>query len=200
MIVDECLDSEHAVALRRIVVGPLETNCWIIRAAESRQAILVDPGDEPDRILDAAADLAITAIVLTHAHFDHVLAVTEVAAAVRAPVFAHPADAPVWPHELRHLRQHGHFDAGTATAELLAKDQRSLTLDSGQAVWDGESRPVLDNQQLRLESVELTVLHTPGHTPGGLTIAMPGHLITGDTLFPEVLVLPVGRCLTSPRS
>ncbi len=104
--------------LRRVVVGVLHTNCWILRADGDHRALIVDPGDEPDRILAAAEGLDVVALLLTHTHFDHVLAVPEVAAALRVPVLAHPAEAPVWPYELATLRRDGHWNAGTATAAL----------------------------------------------------------------------------------
>ena len=99
------------VVLRRIGVGPLQTNCWALHASGCPQALVVDPGDEPARILDSVADLQVTAIVLSHAHFDHVLAVPDLTAALDAPVLAHPDDAPVWPHELATLAR----EPGTST-------------------------------------------------------------------------------------
>jgi glyoxylase-like metal-dependent hydrolase (beta-lactamase superfamily II) len=110
------------VVLRRVVVGPLQTNGWAVHARGHRQALLIDPGDEPDLVLAAVADLDVTAIVLSHAHFDHVLAVPAVAAALHVPVLAHADDAPVWPHELATLERTGHFDAGTATASSSPPD------------------------------------------------------------------------------
>ena len=115
------------VVLRRIVVGPLDTNCWAVHATGCPEALLVDPGDEPGRILDAVADLHVTGILLTHAHFDHVLAVREVAEALGAPVLAHAGDAPVWPHELATLARDAHFDAGTATPDVLAAERPFLS-------------------------------------------------------------------------
>ncbi|MCP2169721.1 MBL fold metallo-hydrolase [Goodfellowiella coeruleoviolacea] len=181
---DVLLDWRHNVALRRIVVGPLRTNCWAVHPPGERQALLVDPGADAGRVLDAVRDLDIVAVVLTHAHFDHVLALPEITRALDVPVLAHPDDAPVWPHELDHLRRHGHFDAGTSTAELLAADSGSLTPPPDAPLWDGRTQPVLEGLRLRVGSLTATVLHTPGHTPGGLTLALPGHLLTGDTLFP----------------
>nr|WP_052479223.1 MBL fold metallo-hydrolase [Kibdelosporangium sp. MJ126-NF4]CEL23042.1 Hydroxyacylglutathione hydrolase [Kibdelosporangium sp. MJ126-NF4]CTQ90180.1 Hydroxyacylglutathione hydrolase (EC 3.1.2.6) [Kibdelosporangium sp. MJ126-NF4] len=172
------------MTLRRIIVGPLHTNCWAVHAPGERQALLVDPGADGDRVLDAVRDLDVVAIVLTHAHFDHVLAVPEVARELDVPVLAHPADAPVWPNELEHLRRHGHFDAGTDTAHLLAADPAALTPVAGQTLWNGHTEPVHDGQRLTVGGLTATVLHTPGHTPGGLTLALPGNLLTGDTLFP----------------
>jgi glyoxylase-like metal-dependent hydrolase (beta-lactamase superfamily II) len=183
-------DAVAEVALRRIVVGPLQTNCWVVHASGSRQALLVDPGDEPERILDAVADLQVTGIVLSHAHFDHVLAVPDVAAALGAPVLAHADDAPVWPHELATLDRNGHFDAGTATADLLAAGH-SLRPDPRRTLWDGRiDRYVDDGEVLAVGPLRVRVHHTPGHTPGGLSLAVSGgtgqprHVLTGDTLFP----------------
>lgn len=180
------------VVLRGVVVGPLATNCWIVHAPGARDALLVDPGDEPDRVLAAAAGLHLVGIVLTHAHFDYVPAVPEVAAALGAPVLAHPGDAPVWPHELATLDRDGHFDAGTATAELLAAGHR-LRPDPRQPLWDGRvDRHVGDSDVLAVGPLRVRVRHTPGHTPGGISLAIPaqpragrpGHVLTGDTLFP----------------
>ena len=205
------------VVLRRIVVGPLDTNCWVLHGRTSAQALLVDPGDEPDRILDAVADLQVTAIVLTHAHFDHVLAVREVAAALAAPVLAHVGDAPVWPHELATLARDAHFDAGTATADLLATGH-PLRPAPGRPLWDGRvDRYVGDGDLLCVGPVPARAWHTPGHTPGGLSLVLPGvagrpgHVLTGDTLFPggpgltgwplsdfPTILASVGRLLALP--
>ena len=185
----------HDVVLHRVVVGALATNCWLVHAAGDRATLLVDPGDEPQRILDTVAHpsgrrgaldtgLDVVAIVLTHAHFDHVLAVPAVAEALGLPVLAHPADAPVWPGELDHLRRHGHWDAGTATADLLRSDASALTPPPGWRPWDGITEPVTDGDEIRLGSLTATLLHTPGHTPGGLSVVIGSHLLTGDTLFP----------------
>jgi len=170
--------------LRRVVVGVLGTNCWILHADGDRRALIVDPGDEPGRVLGAAAGLDVVAVVLTHAHFDHVLGVSGVAEALCVPVLAHPADAPVWPHELAYASRAGHWDAGTATAELLARDPALLAFPPAPPIWDGLSTPVRDGQVFHVGSLEVLALHTPGHTPGGLTLSADGHLLTGDTLFP----------------
>ena len=173
-----------AAVLRRIVVGALGTNCWILHADGDRRALVVDPGDEPGRILAATAGLDVVAVVLTHAHFDHVLGAPAVAEALGAPILAHPADAPVWPDELARARRAGHWDAGTATAGMLARDPALLAFQPGTPMWDGLSTPVPDDGVLRIGPLEVQALHTPGHTPGGLTLFADGHLLTGDTLFP----------------
>jgi hydroxyacylglutathione hydrolase len=169
------------VRLRRIVVGPLATNCWVLHAAGDRRALVVDPGDEPDRVRAAAAGLDVVAVVLTHAHWDHVLG-AGAAAALGAPVLAHADDAPVWPHELATLDRLGHWDAGTATADLLAAGH---PLRPEGRLWDGRiDAPLVDGQVLTVGPLAIEVLHTPGHTPGGVSLHVEGHLLTGDTLFP----------------
>jgi hydroxyacylglutathione hydrolase len=168
------------VKLHKVVVGVLETNCWIVSAGG--EALVVDPGDEPERILAATADLHVTAILLTHAHFDHVLAVPALVDAWQVPVLAHPAESPVWPHELETVRRDGHWDAGTATAELLAGDPSRLSPPD--RLWDGAITPVADLEDLRVGPCTARVLHTPGHTPGGISLLVDGHLLSGDTLFP----------------
>jgi glyoxylase-like metal-dependent hydrolase (beta-lactamase superfamily II) len=170
------------VEARRIVVGPLDTNCWALHASGAREALLIDPGDEPDHVLSSVADLDITAILLTHAHFDHVMGVAEVAAALDVPVLGHRAEENVWRHELDHLQRNGHFDAGLATEDLLAQ---GTALRPETKLWQGTlDRHLEEGQALEVGPLDVTVLHTPGHTPGGVTLATPGHLFTGDTLFP----------------
>lgn len=162
--------------LRRVVVGALDTNCWILHPTTDRHALVVDPGDDPDAILAATADLDVVAVVLTHAHFDHVLALPGLLAAWDVPVLAHPADAPVWPHELDTLRRTGHWDAGTSPALLAPRP--------GEPLWDGGTVPVEDGEMITVGPLRVQILHTPGHTPGGLSLLVDGDLLTGDTLFP----------------
>ena len=167
--------------LDRVVVGVLDTNCWVLR--EGCSALVVDPGDDAAAVLAATAGLDVVAVLLTHAHFDHVLAAPALAAHWGVPVLAHPADARVWPEELDVVRRTGHWDAGTATAELLARDPALLRPPDG-PVWDGVSVPVVDGEVLRIGSLSVEVLHTPGHSPGGVSLLVDGHVLTGDTLFP----------------
>ncbi|KAA2266983.1 MBL fold metallo-hydrolase [Solihabitans fulvus] len=171
-----------AVAPQRVVVGSLDTNCWIVRAEGARQALLVDPGDEAERVLAAVAGLDVTAIVLTHTHYDHVLGVAPVAAALGVPVLGHAEEEAVWRHELAHLAEHGHFDAGTATDELLAEGRPPRPTAE---LWSGDlDGHLTDGQVLQVGPLRVEVLHTPGHTPGGVSLSADGHVFTGDTLFP----------------
>jgi hydroxyacylglutathione hydrolase len=180
----EIADPRNDVLLRRIVVGPLSTNCFLVGSRKTKLGVLVDPGAEAAKILDAVSDMKVATIVLTHAHFDHVEALAEVADALGAPIAAHPADAPVWPNELRHLRTHGHFDAGSATADLLAAGC-SLCPQPGAVEWDGRvDRLLRGGETVVVGESSLRVVHTPGHTPGGLSLVVGDHVLTGDTLFP----------------
>jgi hydroxyacylglutathione hydrolase len=180
----EVADHGHRVVIRRVVLGPLDTNCFALHAFGSRHAILVDPGDEPGRFIGAVSDLDIGLVVLTHTHWDHLQDVTEVRDALGVPVAAHPDDAPVWPHEQQHLYAHGHWDAGTATEPLFAKGC-GLRPPEGAVLWDGAiDRPIADGELLRVDSLAAVAVHTPGHTPGSISLLVGGHMLTGDTLFP----------------
>jgi hydroxyacylglutathione hydrolase len=180
----EIAEPRSDLLLRRIVVGPLSTNCYLVGSQTTGRGVLIDPGAEAATILDAVADMDISMIVLTHAHFDHVEALAEVASSLGARIAAHPADAPVWPHELQHLRTHGHFDAGTATADLLASGC-PLCPAPGALEWDGRvDRVFCDGETIAVGGSTCRILHTPGHTPGGLSVLVEGHVLTGDTLFP----------------
>jgi hydroxyacylglutathione hydrolase len=179
----EIVDESSGVLIRRVVVGPLETNCWMIGALSNCEAVVIDPGAEPNRLIDAVTGFSIKSIVLTHSHWDHVMALPDVADAWGCPVHMHTDDLPVWPHELNYLETHGHFEAGTATAELLGCGC-SLSPAPLTNLWDANTTPLPDLQSIRISDVDLQILHTPGHTPGSVSILCGKHVFTGDTLFP----------------
>jgi len=179
----EIVDNATGQVYRRVVVGPLDTNCWIVADAATRDAIVIDPGDDSARLIDAAAEFSVIAIILTHAHWDHVLALPTVADAWGCAVHQHPDEAPVWPHELAHLREHGHFDAGTATSDLLACGC-TLAPPRGADLWNGRTQLLDHGQLVHLGDRSIQVVHTPGHTPGGVSLISGTHVFGGDTLFP----------------
>jgi hydroxyacylglutathione hydrolase len=148
-----------------LTVGQIAENCFIARVKGSKEAILVDPGDEAERILAAAeeAGVSIEAILLTHTHFDHVGAVAPVAKATGAKVWCPELEAPVladinsfvpWPG-------FGPFE----------------DYDADHTIAGGE--------HLSLAGLEIDVVFTPGHSPGHVTFAVPdkGALFAGDVLF-----------------
>lgn len=145
-------------------VGPLACNCYVVGDLATRRAIVIDPGGDADELAAeiAARDLTITAIVATHAHFDHVLAAERLRAVTGAPFHLHRDDRP-----------------------LLEWIGPSMEMFLG---IPGEEPPEVDSDaaegdRLRAGDVEFEVVHTPGHSPGSISLVTPGALFCGDTLF-----------------
>jgi len=139
------------VQIEVVTVGPLQTNCYIL--CDGDECVVIDPGDEPDKILAVLRNRGISAIVATHLHFDHVGAVGELVKLSGAPFYVHKDD---W--DIR--------DKLTKLAEHFGY------------------RVDLPNPKFLGDSVEwLRVLHTPGHTPGSVSLIGDGFVFTGDTLF-----------------
>ncbi|MGY1809145.1 MBL fold metallo-hydrolase [Blastococcus sp. SYSU D00669] len=171
----EVLRRDDDVVLSRLVVGPLRTNTYLVTCARTGDTAVVDPGDDEPRITAALGGRRAVAVLLTHAHWDHVQAADAVRARHGCPVLAHPAEDAVWAHELAHLRTHGQWDWGLEhpPAGAAAPVPR----------WDGRvDHPLADH--LRIGQLDLEVLHTPGHTPGSVCLRLGADLLTGDTLFP----------------
>jgi glyoxylase-like metal-dependent hydrolase (beta-lactamase superfamily II) len=147
------------------------TNCYLLADEATREAAVVDPGDTtPDRILDAATakGLRITAILLTHSHFDHTLCLTELRERTGAPLLLHREEAP-----FLHDNEKNLFARFSDAQPVFAPAERLL--EEGDVIEIGQSR--------------LTVLHTPGHTPGSVCYFDDegGNVISGDTLFRETV-------------
>lgn len=150
-------------------MGPLEANCWVVSDDANGPAVVIDPGDEADRIMAAIGDRRLAAVILTHGHFDHLGAAAPLASVSGAKLYVHEADADAITSASGSggalFGFHDHF---SPPADVLMKD--------GDVLAFGELR--------------MTVLHTPGHTPGGVCLlaespdpASPAHLFSGDTLF-----------------
>ena len=152
--------------VRYLTVGMAQENTWIVRRDDSETGLLIDPGDEPERIQAALDDLGVKtveAILLTHCHFDHVGAVAPMAKATGAPVYCPKIEVPVladimawvpWP--------------GVGPFESYDADE---TLEGG--------------EHLTLAGLEIDVMFVPGHSPGHLAYSIPadGVLLSGDVLF-----------------
>ena len=149
--------------LQTLTVGPLQENCYLLTDPETRQAVLVDPGDEPARILAALAGFDLTAVWLTHAHFDHIGALAAVQRQLPVPVYLHENDRELFAHA-----------AQSAAFFGLSLEQPTC-----------ETTPLSHGQRLNLGRFEATCLFTPGHAPGHMAFYLPeaGVVLAGDALF-----------------
>lgn len=145
-------------------VGPMDANCYIIGDEKTGEAAVVDPGAEGRRILGRLEKLGLQCkyIILTHGHVDHVGALKEVHEATGARVLIHTEDA-----------------------GMLTSPAQNLSLFMGSMLkFKAADRLLQDGDKIEVGGVTLEVLHTPGHTPGGICLVVPGQgVITGDTLF-----------------
>ncbi|VBB06039.1 metallo-beta-lactamase [Lucifera butyrica] len=149
----------------RFEVGNLGTNCYIAYCEQTRQAAVIDPGGNAAQILDilAGQKLQVKLIINTHGHVDHIAANGEVQNATGAAVLIHPRDA-----------------------GMLTNPQQNLSsFIGGEVVLKPADRLINDGDIIPVGNTELTVLHTPGHTPGGICLKGDDLLFSGDTLFAE---------------
>ena len=152
-----------------VTVGPVATLCYLLSREGAEDCLVIDPGDEPGRILRAAAGKRIAAILLTHGHFDHIGAVNELL----------EKDTPLLIHEL---------DAPMLTSPVLNASRQLLRQDISVSPVRKDGSPLRPNllregSRLSLAGLEIEVLHTPGHTPGSVCYRVENALFTGDTLF-----------------
>jgi hydroxyacylglutathione hydrolase len=147
--------------VRKLVVGPIASNCYIVGDEKTKEGMVIDPGADAQEVLRVVAKLGlnIKLIVLTHRHPDHVGAAAEVKAATGALVAAHTAMAQYLPQSPSYMYE----------PPYEAAPYPNRILKEGDAIEIGE--------------LHFKVLHTPGHTPCGISIVGEGHVFTGDTLF-----------------
>lgn len=145
-------------------LGPLETNAYLIRGKEEGKAIIVDPGMNPAPLIRRIEGLEIEAILLTHAHFDHIGGVDEIRRLKQCPVYLHS----------------------------LESDWLTTPALNGSLRWAEVSPPIqsdaaeyelAEGQKLKLIGHEFTVFHTPGHSPGSVSFLCGNDLFSGDVLF-----------------
>ena len=139
--------------IHTLVVGPIETNCYLVADEKSREALIIDPGDEAEKILRALKEFNLKPgyIINTHGHPDHTGGNLKLKERTRASILIHELDAP---------------------ALSLAKSPPA-------------DRLLKDKDQIKLSDLTFTILHTPGHTPGGISVYLEKEkvLFSGDTLF-----------------
>jgi glyoxylase-like metal-dependent hydrolase (beta-lactamase superfamily II) len=150
--------------VRGIVVGVFAENCWVIGSRRSGEAIVIDPGDQPEEILALARDMGVTvkAIANSHAHLDHILGVRGVQAETGATFLLHPQDLEIA------------RGASMSAARMLGRPVEPPPEPDGLLV---------DGDEIAVDGLKLKVLHTPGHTQGSVSFYTEGMLFSGDTLF-----------------
>lgn len=151
---------ENDLHIKRICVGMLGTNCYLLYRDGRDDCILIDPGADVNRIRLAMGDRRLAAILLTHGHFDHIGAV-DALMDEGVELAIHMADAG--------------FLHDTMLNVSWMIDESVTCQPPTRLLYDGD---IVDYAGIRME-----VIHTPGHTPGGVCYKLPGCLFTGDTLF-----------------
>lgn len=147
----------------RVVVGPLQTNCYIVICEETKEAAIIDPGDEASRISAVISyhGATVKCIIATHGHFDHVMAVGDLKARYDAP-----------------------FMIGRMEQEVLkyAKPQALFFGFVASAVPEPDEL-LDDGQEISVGALKLKVVSVPGHSPGHIALLTNGHLFSGDVVF-----------------
>lgn len=146
------------------MVGPVQTNCYFAINKETKEALVIDPGEEAARLMQQikAQGLTVAAILLTHGHFDHAGAAEELSTLCNAPIYAHEAEK-----------------------ETLESEKLNACWMIGKKETYRADLFVKDEQELDLAGFHIRVLFTPGHTKGGCCYYFPYEnvVFSGDTLF-----------------
>ncbi len=160
-----------ALRIKVLTLGEMATNCYVIWSQQSGEGYVIDPADAGDEISQTilAEGIQLQGILLTHGHFDHLLALLELQLNFPAPVYLHPDD------------QFLLTRANSTAAHFLGRKVDPIPQ---------LTEPLADNQVFLLASASLRVIHTPGHTPGSVCFSVEhlfdsknAFLFTGDTLF-----------------
>lgn len=157
-------DDEQRPLVACVTVGAFEENCYLYACPETLEAVIIDPGDEAPRILQRIQELEFIPryIINTHGHIDHICAIDEVSAVYPVPLAIHPDDVSLYTDELA-AQMYGR-------KAPLVKRKPDILLQEGDTLSFG--------------TLTLEVLHTPGHTPGGICLlSRPYCIFSGDTLF-----------------
>jgi len=153
-----------SIKIKSYVVGALETNTYLVFDTDSREAMIIDPGAEPDRIYKDIKDenLRLKYIIATHGHFDHVLGLNRLRALTGAKSCMSAKDMKI----MKYLLSRGLF---VVTSEPIENPIFDFYID--------------ENTEFKIGNTVFSVIATPGHSPGGICIYAEGMLFSGDTLF-----------------
>jgi len=149
--------------IKKLEVGPIMANCFILGCEATRQAVVIDPGDDADQILTVLSKYGLTVkyLINTHGHFDHVGANKRMKEVTGAQIAIHPEDEPMLSELSRSASMFGLSAENSPPADILLNDGDTLTFGD----------------------ITLKVIHTPGHSKGGVSLYTKGSLFAGDTLF-----------------
>ncbi len=147
------------------VVGPLQVNCYIVACPQTLKALVIDPGEEGEKILAAVRQQGwqVEAVVNTHGHFDHVGANRAVHAATGCQLLIHGDDLPFLERAATHAQIYG--------LQTTPAPPPTRLLEDGERIACG--------------TLEAEVIHVPGHSPGGIALRIGSHLFVGDILFAD---------------
>jgi hydroxyacylglutathione hydrolase len=150
--------------LKSIVTGELKVNCYLLGCPETREAAVIDPGGQADRILEILRDnvFNLKMVINTHGHFDHVGGNRALVEATGAELLLHRADAGILKNAVEHAAMFGCRPTDPSPEP---------------------SRFIEDGEKIAVGTIRLEVIHVPGHSPGGICLLADGHLFSGDCLF-----------------
>ena len=152
--------------MSKLVVGPVATNCYIVSDENTKEAFIIDPGAEPDRIIDKVKEtgVSVKAILLTHGHFDHISAVNELKREFGVDVYV-----------------------GQEDADLMADVELNVSYMFGMPYAARADKILRDGDMLEIAGFSIKVLFTPGHTKGGVCYYFEKENVafSGDTLFQQ---------------
>jgi len=153
----------NSFKLEILQLGPLETNCYLIADSDTYKCVVVDPADDAEYIMSVLENekYHLEKIILTHGHYDHIGALETLSRSTGIDVWIHPDDS-----------------------KMLTDANANFSTFLGEAMtFSGKINYLSDSEQIAIGIGSVKVIHTPGHTPGGICLLADDFLISGDTLF-----------------